>query len=198
MAQNFMECDREQGWLMAPSVRDWLPEGHLAWFLLDLVEGLDLSAIIGRYRRDGNGRPAHHPRMMVALLLYAYSVGELSSRRIERRCVEDVAFRVIAANRVPDHTTIARFRARHAVALAELFVQGLVLCQAAGMVKVGRVAIDGTKMRANASLGANRRHPAIRAEIDRILREAEGVDAAEDLVYGDARGMSCRPSSRIR
>ena len=99
---------------------------------------------------SGQGRPAHDPRMMVALLLYSYAVGERSSRRIERRCVEDVAFRVIAANQVPDHTTIARFRARHARALADLFVEVLALCQKAGMVKVGLVAVDGTKMAANA------------------------------------------------
>ena len=193
MAQNFMVVDREQGWLMPPSVRDWLPEGHLAWFVLDVVAGLDLSVIVERYRSDGNGRPAHDPRMMVALLLYAYAVGELSSRRIERRCVEDVPFRVIAANQVPDHTTIARFRKRHAEALAGLFVEVLALCAKAGMVKVGRVAIDGTKMRANASLGANRKYPAIRAEIDRILAEADELDAAEDELFGDARGDELPP-----
>lgn len=193
MAQNFMVVDREQGWLMPPSVRDWLPDGHLAWFVLDVVERLDVSAIVERYRPDGNGRPAHDPRMMVGLLLYAYSVGELSSRRIERRCVEDVPFRVIAANQAPDHTTIARFRKRHAQTLAALFVQVLALCEKAGMVKVGRVAIDGTKMRANASLHANRRYPAIRAEIEQILQEADAVDAAEDELYGQARGDELPP-----
>jgi transposase len=193
MAQNFIVVDREQGWLMPPSVRDWLPDGHLAWFVLDAVERLDISPVVERYRSDGNGRPAHHPRMMVALLLYAYSVGELSSRRIERRCVEDVPFRVIAANQVPDHTTIARFRQRHAEALAGLFVQVLALCEKAGMVKVGRVAIDGTKMRANASLDANRRYPAIRAEIEKLLGQADAVDQAEDELYGDARGDELPP-----
>jgi transposase len=188
MAQNFMVVDREQGWLMPPSVGDWLPDGHLAWFVLDVVERLDVSSIVERYRSDGNGRPAHDPRMMVALLLYAYAVGELSSRRIERRCVEDVPFRVIAANQVPDHTTIARFRKRHAGVLAGLFVQVLALCEKAGMVKVGRVAVDGTKLRANASLGANRKYSAIRAEIDQILAEADAVDQAEDELYGEARG----------
>jgi len=183
-----MVCDREQGWLMPPDVRDWLPEGHLAWFVLDVVERLGLEAIFDGYRSRGCGRPAHHPRMMVALLLYSYSVGERSSRRIERRCVEDVAFRVIAANQAPDHTTIARFRARHARALADLFVEVLALCRKAGMVKVGKVAVDGTKMAANAGLGANRKHSAIRAEIERILAEADEIDAAEDELYGDARG----------
>src|SRR3954453_17450156 len=123
MAQNFLSCDRDQDFLLAPSVRDWLPEDHLAWFVIEGVERLDLSAIYFEYRCDGSGRPAHDPGMMVALLVYAYCVGERSSRRIERRCVEDVAFRVVAAHRVPDHTTIARFRARHADRLAGLFVQ---------------------------------------------------------------------------
>jgi transposase len=165
----------------------------LAWFVLDVVERLDLEAIFDEYRSRGVGRPAHDPRMMVALLLYSYSVGERSSRRIERRCVEDVAFRVIAANQAPDHTTIARFRARHARALADLFVGVLELCQKAGMVRVGKVAIDGTKVAANASLGANRKHAAIRAEIERILAEADEVDAAEDELYGDARGDELPP-----
>lgn len=188
MAETFVACDREQGWLMPPSVRDWLPADHLAWFVLDVVERLDLEAIYAVYRASGYGRPAHDPRMMVALLLYSYSVGERSSRRIERRCVEDVAFRVIAANQVPDHTTIARFRARHAQVLAGLFVEVLALCQKAGMVRVGKVAIDGTKMAANAGLSANRKYSAIRAEIERILAEADEVDAAEDELYGEARG----------
>lgn len=188
MAQNFMVCDREQGWLMPPSVRDWLPDGHLAWFVLDVVERVDVSLIVDCYRSDGSGRPAHDPRMMVGLLLYSYAVGERSSRRIERRCVEDVAFRVMAANQVPDHTTIARFRKRHARVLAGLFVEVLALCEKAGMVRVGKVAIDGTKMSANAGLSANRRYSAIRAEIEQILAEADEVDAAEDELYGDARG----------
>jgi transposase len=158
------------------------------WFLLEAVEQLDLGAIYRRYRADGRGRPAHDPRMMVALLLYAYAVGERSSRQIERRCVEDVAFRVITANRVPDHTTIARFRAEHAQALAELFVQVLALCQKAGLLKVGRVALDGTKMAANASLGANRRYRAIREEVERMLEQAAAIDATEDERFGQARG----------
>jgi transposase len=187
MAENFMVCEREQGWLMPPSVRDWLPDGHLAWFVLDVVERLDLEAVFDDYRSRGCGRPAHDPRMMVALFLYSYSVGERSSRRIERRCVEDVAFRVIAANQAPDHTTIARFRVRHARVLADLFVEVLALCQKAGMVKVGKVAVDGTKMAANAGLSANRKRVAIRAEIERILAEADEIDAAEDELYGDAR-----------
>jgi transposase len=188
MAQNFLSCDREQDFLLPPSVREWLPAGHLAWYLLDVVERLDLGAFYGEYRADGSGRPAHDPRMMVALLLYAYAVGERSSRAIERRCVEDVPFRVIAANRAPDHTTIARFRQRHCERLAELFVQVLALCAKAGMVRVGTVAVDGTKLAANAGISANRSYEKIRAEVERILAEADAVDAAEDERFGDARG----------
>jgi transposase len=188
MGQNFLSCDREQDFLMPPSLREWLPAGHLAWFMLDVVERLDLDAFRGVYRADGSGRPAHDPAMMVALLLYAYAVGERSSRRIERRCAEDVAFRVIAANRAPDHSTISRFRQRHAGRLADLFVQVLAMCAKAGMVRVGTVAVDGSKLAANAGLGANRTYPAIRAEVERILAEAEQVDAAEEERFGQARG----------
>src|ERR687887_461958 len=121
MGPNFLECDRDQALLLPPSLREWLPEGHLAWFVIDAVERLDLTAFYGAYRLDGQGRAAHEPSMMVALLLYSYALGERSSRRIERRCIEDVAARVICADRAPDHTTIARFRQRHGDALAELF-----------------------------------------------------------------------------
>ncbi len=188
MALNFLSCDREQDFLMPPSVREWLPAGHLAWFVLDVVERLDLGAFYGEYRADGSGRPAHDPAMMVALLLYAYEVGERSSRQIERRCVEDVAFRVIAANRAPDHSTISRFRQRHAERLAELFVQVLAMCAKAGMVRVGTVAVDGSKLAANAGISANRTYETIRAQVERILAEADAVDAAEDARFGAARG----------
>ncbi len=113
MAQNFLACDRDQELLLPPSLREWLPQDHLAWFVLDSVAELDLEAFYGAYRRDGWGAAAHDPQMMVALLVYAYAIGVRSSRAIERRCWEDVAFRVICANQVPDHATIARFRARH-------------------------------------------------------------------------------------
>jgi transposase len=188
MAQSFLSCDRDQDFLMPPSVREWLPAGHLAWWLLEVVEQLDLDAFYGEYRVDGSGRPAHDPGMMVALLLYAYCVGERSSRRIERRCQEDVAFRVIAANRAPDHTTVSRFRQRHAQRLAELFVQVLAMCAKAGMVRVGTVAVDGTKLAANAGLSANRSYATIREEVERILAEADETDAAEDACFGAARG----------
>jgi transposase len=141
MAQNFVACDRERELLLPPSLREWLPEGHLAWFVIDAVAQLDLAAFYAAYRADGHGRAAHDPAMMVALLLYAYAVGERSSRRIERRCVEDVATRVICANQAPDHTTIARFRQRHETALAGLFGDVLALCAEAGLVSVGLIAI---------------------------------------------------------
>jgi transposase len=124
-------------WSQPLSLREWLPEGHLAWFVIDAVGQLDLSAFSAAYRADGHGRAAHDPAMMVALLLYAYAIGERSSQRIERRCVEDVATLVICANQAPDHTTIARFRQRHAAPLAELFGEGLAQCAEAGLVRLG-------------------------------------------------------------
>ena len=178
---------------MPPSLRDWLPEDHLAWFVLASVEQLDLAAFYTSYRADGHGRAAHDPAMMVALLVYAYAVGERSSRQIERRCREDVAFRVIAANRAPDHTTVARFRKDHAERLASMFVQILALCAKAGMVRVGTVAVDGTKIKADAGLAANRTYPKIREEVDRILAEADVVDAREDEQFGGACGDELPP-----
>src|SRR5215207_7618058 len=128
MAQNFLPCDREQVLLMPPSLTEWLPEDHFAWFVLAAVEEIDLAPFYAAYRLDGHGRAAHDPAMMVALLLYAYARGQRSSRVIERACVEDVAYRVIAANQVPDHCTVARFRQRHEAALAGLFSDVLALC----------------------------------------------------------------------
>jgi transposase len=178
-------CDREQELLLPPSLRDWLAEDHLAWFVLDAVERMDLEAFYASYRRDGWGRAAHDPQMMVALLVYAYAIGERSSRAIERRCREDVAYRVIAANALPDHATVARFRVRHETALADLFGQVLALCADAGLVSVGVLAVDGSKFAADASDGAIRTYEQIAAE---ILREADELDAAEDDIHGPARG----------
>src|SRR5687768_8990416 len=185
MAQNFIVCDREQELLLPPSLREWLPEGHLAWFVIDAVAALDLRPFFAVYRDNGQGRAAHDPAMMVALLLYSYAIGERSSRRIERRCVEDVPARVICANQRPDHTTIARFRQRHETALAGLFGEVLALCAEAGLVRVGVVAIDGTKVHANASQHATRSYEEIARE---ILAEADAVDAAEDEQFGERRG----------
>jgi transposase len=181
-------CDREQALLLPPSLREWLDEDHLAWLVLDVVGEIDLGEFYAAYRADGHGRAAHDPAMMVALLLYSYALGQRSSRAIERRCNEDVPTRVICANQAPDHTTIARFRARHQDALARTFTQVLALCARAGLVSVGVVALDGTAMAANASHEATRGYTAICEEVDRMLAEAEQVDAAEDAEHGTARG----------
>jgi len=190
MPQNFIACDRDQELLLPPSLREWLPEDHLAWFVLATVEEMDLSAFYGAYRGDGHGRAAREPAMMLALMLYAYCKGQRSSRVIERECVGDVAYRVIAANQRPDHTTIARFRQRHETALADLFGQVLELCAEAGLVKVGLVAIDGTKVHANASQHAARDYEQLARE---ILGEADAVDREEDERYGEARGDELPP-----
>ncbi|MGH7082758.1 MAG: transposase [Acetobacteraceae bacterium] len=190
MPQNFVSCDRDQALLMPPSLREWLGPGELAWCVLDVVGEMDLAGIYGDYRADGHGRAAFDPGMMVALLLYAYAIGERSSRAIERRCHVDVAFRVITANQVPDHATIARFRARHEQALAGLFGQVLGLCARAGLVSLGVVAIDSTKIAANASGDMNRTYEQIATE---LLGEAEAVDAAEDQQFGQARGDELPP-----
>jgi transposase len=185
MPQNFIAVDRDQAFLMPPSLRDWVAEDHLVWTVLAAVAEMDLSALYAAYRPDGHGRPAYEPSLMVALLMYAYSQGNRSSRGIERKCREDVAYRVIAANLVPDHSTIAEFRARHETALAGLFSEVLGLCRAAGMVNVGVIAVDGTKVHANASNMANRDYRQIALE---ILKEADRIDREEDELYGDQRG----------
>src|SRR3954467_9180536 len=190
MAENFIGCNREQELLLPPSLREWLPEDHLAWFVIDAVGEFDLGAFYAAYRADGHGRAAHDPAMMVALLLYVYAIGERSSRRVERRCLEDVATRVICANQVPDHTTIARFRQRHETALAGLFGQVLALWAEAGLVEVGVVAVDGTKVNANASQHATRDYEQIAAE---MLAEADAVDRAEDERYDERRGDELPP-----
>jgi transposase len=185
MAINVRPFDREQLFLMPPSVGEWLPEGHLAWFVLDVVAELDLAGFYAGHREDGRGGAVYDPGVMLAVLVYAYCVGERSSRRIERRLVEDVGFRVVAANQFPDHATLARFRGRHQEAITELFDQVLGLCVAEGLVASGVVAIDGTKVEANASAWSNRTRRQIAEE---ILAEAERVDAAEDEALGDRRG----------
>jgi transposase len=190
MGQNFIGCDREQELFLPPSLREWLPEGHLAWFVIDAVGEMDLAGFYAAYRADGHGRAAHDPAMMVALLLYSYAVGERSSRRVERRCQEDVATRVICANQVPDHCTIARFRQRHEAAIGELFGEVLALCAEAGLVEVGVIAVDGTKVHASASHHATRGYEQI---VEEILAEADAVDAAEDEQFGERRGDELPP-----
>ncbi len=185
MPQNFLDCDREQVFLMPPSLLDWLPQDHLAWFVLQTVEQLDLAVFYASYRPDGHGRAAYEPAMMVALLVYAYSTNVYSSRGIERHCRQDIAYRVITANRVPDHATIARFVRRHQAPLGALFTSVLKLCDKAGLVASGAVAIDGTKMPANASRDANVDYGQIARE---IIAEELATDQAEDERHGDARG----------
>src|SRR6266540_6517815 len=188
MAYNFLACDRDQAFLLPPDVRDWLPADHLAWFVLDVVDQLDLTGFYASYRADGHGRAAYQPGMLLGVLLYAYAIGVRSSRQIERRCREDLAFRVLAGNQTPDHVTIARFRVRHEHALAGFLVQSLRLCAAAGMVRVGAVALDGTKLAGNAAERANRTVDKLRDEVAEILRQAAEADQRDDLEHGDARG----------
>lgn len=177
--------------LLPPSLRDWLPEGHLAYFLSDLVDSFDLSAIETPYEDELRGGPPYHPGMMVKVLLYAYCTGVYASRRLARRLHEDVAFRVLAAGNAPDFRTISDFRKRHLDALRGLFAQVLALAAKAGLVKLGHVALDGTKIRANASkhkamsYGRMREAEArLAAEVAAVLQRAEEADAADDARYG--------------
>ena len=187
MAYNLLPCDREQGYLMPPSLREWLGEGHLAWFIINAVDRIELSEFYAAYRNDGWSAAAYDPRMMVAVLFYAYCRGIRSSRKIARALEEDVGFRVIAANQQPDFRTICRFRAEHEQALERLSVQVLRLCWEAGLVKLGVVALDGAKVAANAALAANRSYEAIEDEVRRMLAEAKKVDAEEDALFGPER-----------
>jgi transposase len=195
MGKSFLSDDVNQSLLFPPSLHDWLPEGHLARFLVDVVSALDLSAIYASYdEKDGRGQSAYAPAMMVRVLLYGYATGVYSSRKMEARTYEDVAFRYLSADAHPDHDTFAEFRKRHLEALAGLFTQALLLCEKAGLVKLGHVAIDGTKIKANAS-----KHKAmsyarmgetearLKAEIEALLEQAEAVDAAEDAEYGKGK-----------
>lgn len=192
MTKLFRPYSLDQHLLLPPDLRDWLPEGHLALFVSDVVDELDRSAIVSVYERgDGRGQPPYHPALMVKLLLYAYCTGRPSSRKIERATYDEVAYRVLAADQHPDHDSLAEFRRRHLEALAGLFVQVLRLCQAAGLVKLGHVALDGTKIKAHAS-----KHKALsygrmtvteqplEAEIRALLEQAAQVDTAEDAEYG--------------
>lgn len=192
---NFLDCDRGQDYLLPVSVAEWLPEDHLAWFVLDAVGQMDLSGFLASYRADGHGAAAHDPAMMVGLLCYSYCVGVRSSRAVERACEHDVAFRVVTGNRVPDHTTIARFRARHEEAVKGLLVESLKLCREAGLGRVGLVALDGSKMGCPAALSANRTAGQIDAAlatldeqlalaVDAMFAEAAAVDAADDATLG--------------
>jgi len=194
VAKGFRSVDRAQQFLLPVDMRDWLPADHLVWFVLDAVEGLDLDAFGARHRLGGVGREAYDPQMLLALLIYAYAVGERSSRRIQRLCGTDVAFRVICAQDVPDHTTIARFRQAHVGRFAEVFAQVLRLCARAGMGRLGTVAVDGTKIAADAALSASHDADWFAAQARRITAQAAAVDAAEDAEFGaDRRGDEAPP-----
>ena len=198
MAKRFREFAWEQEYLLPPSLEDWLPEGHLARFTAEVCGELDLSKILAAYEGDGRGLAAYHPQMMVRLLMYGYATGRRSSRQIERATYEDVAFRYLSVNQQPDHDTIAAFRKRHLAALEGLFAQVLGLCRGAGLVKIGAVAIDGTKMMANANpertVRYNELEEAERKLVRRWLEEAEQVDAEEDARFGKGNSPSDLPA----
>ena len=172
MGQRFVACDREQSFLMPPDVREWLPRARLAWFVIDAVSEMDRGLFYGAYRDDGRSRPAYDPAMMVGLLLYAYARGMRSSRGIERACEEDVAFRVLAAQQHPDHATLARFVERHQPAIAGLFGEVLTLCARGGLATVEVIAVDGTKLHANACRDENLDYEQLAREIPRRPRRS--------------------------
>jgi transposase len=194
MTKTYRDWSTDQAYLFPPSPHDWLPQGDLVYFLLDTVATLDLSPIFAHYERELRGQPPFHPRMMVALLLYCYATGTRSSRRIMRRCQVDVACRVIAGEDIPDFRTISDFRKTHLARLEALFVEVLKLCALAGLARVGTIALDGTKVKANAS-----RHKAmsydrmkaeetrLKEEIAKLLADAQAVDEAEDIEHGPDR-----------
>lgn len=188
MAKAFRRVDRDQAFLLPPDMADWLPREHFVWFVISVVDELDVSEFEDRHRLGGAGRAAFDPRMLLSLLIYAYAVGQRSSRQIERLCSTDVGFRVICAQDAPDHTTIARFRQVHHRGVESVFTQVLLLCAKAGLGRVGVVAIDGTKIAANAAASASHDRDWLAKQAARILAEAAAVDAAEDAAFGEARG----------
>jgi len=196
MAKTYRSYCPDQLLLLPPSLRDWLPENHLVYFVSDVVDQLDLTSIESFYEKDDRGQPPYHPRMMTKVLIYAYCVGVFSSRKIQKRLIEDVAFRVLAAGNQPDFRTISDFRKIHLEALQGLFEQVLKLALSAGAIKLGRVALDGSKVKANAS-----KHKAmsykrmkeeernLRAQVRQLLKQAKNTDDEEDARYGkDKRG----------
>ena len=187
MPYNFYPVNRDQLFLLPPSMREWLPEDHLVWFVIDAVAQMDLTKFYARYRLDGHGATAYEPSMMVTLLLYGYCVGQRSSRQIQRLCEQDAAFRIVSGNQAPGFNAIARFRRAHMEALSGLFLDVLKLCKAAGLAKVGVVALDGTKVKANAALDANREYAWLAKEVEKMLAEAETTDHKEDNLFGVER-----------
>jgi transposase len=205
MSKTYREWSPNQAYIFAPSPRDWLPEGDLVYFLLDTVATLDLSPIFAYYERELRGQPPFHPRMMVALLIYCYATGTRSSRKMMRRCQTDVACRIIVGDDIPDFRTISDFRKIHLERLEALFVEVLKLCALAGLTKLGTIALDGTKVKANAS-----RHKAmsyermqeeqkrLKDEVARLLAEAEATDASEDAAHGPNRSGDELPEELAR
>jgi len=201
----FLSYEPGQLLLLPPDLRKWLDEGHLVYFILDVVGALDLSEIYASYDGSRGGRPGFDPRLLVGLLVYGYCVGVTSSRKIEKATHESVPFRVLAADQHPDHATIAEFRRRHLKALARLFVQVLRLCEKAGLVRLGHVALDGTKLRANASkhkaMSYGRMEEKVReleAQVAELLAAAEAADQAEDAQHGSRRGDELPKELRFR
>ena len=194
MSKSYRPYDPDQQLLLPAALREWLPDDHLAYFISDVVDQLELSEITARYEWESRGGPPYHPRMMVKVLLYGYCVGVASSRRIAQRLHEDIAFRVLSANNTPDFRTISDFRKDNLDTLSGLFLQVLALCQQAGLVKLGHVALDGTKVRANASkhkamsYGRMKEKEAqLAAEVEELLRQAQEVDDEEDRRYGQSK-----------
>jgi len=200
MAKTYRPYVPEQDLLLPPSLREWLPEDHLAYFVSDLIDQLDLSAIMAVYDDEERGYPPYHPVMLTKVLVYGYCVGVFSSRRIQRRLLEDIPFRVLAAGNEPDFRTIADFRKTHLAALQGFFEQVLQMARELGAVRVGRVALDGSKVKANASkhkamsydrMGQKQRQ--LRQEVKQLLAQAEAADAADDAEYGADSGGETGP-----
>jgi transposase len=195
MGKTFRSYDMNQQLLLPPDLRQWLRADHLGLYVSDVVESLDLSGILKVYEEgDGRGRPPYHPALMVKLLIYGYCIGKMSSRKLEQATYDDVAFRVLSCNQQPDHDSIAGFRKRHLQELGRLFVQVLQLCERAGLVKLGHVAIDGTKIKANASKYQSLSYARMKdaeqelvTEVARLLGEAQRIDEEEDALYGQGK-----------
>jgi transposase len=193
MALGYRPVDRDQQFLLPPDMREWLPESHLVWLVIETVEQLDTSGFHERSVLGGVGRAGFDPDMLLTLLVYGYAGGVRSARQMSRLCEVDVAFRVICAQDAPEHSTISRFRAAHEEAFIKLFTQVLVLAAEAGLGRFGTVAVDGFKLDANASIDVNRDEEWLRGEARRIAAEAAAVDAAEDAEFGEARGDELPP-----
>ena len=206
MNKRFRVCTLDQQFLLPPSLQDWLPEDHLARFVADVMNELDLSQIYAKYERsDGRGLSAYHPLLLTRLLLYGYCIGISSSRKLEKATYDNVAFRYLAADQHPDHDTLASFRQEHLDALAGLFVQALKLCQKAGLVKLGNVAIDGTKIMANASTRRSVSYQKIsereqywQNEVQRLLKQAQQTDQQEDQRFGQGQSAAALPDELAR